>query len=295
MKYQISESKDASLKKIHFGNELQNYYSVLFYDKKANSIVLCASSQIGCPERCLFCATADSKFIRNLTKEEIVQQYSEGLSSMQDYIKEHNPKLFYVIMEGMGEPSRNLTNCLEGFGESKKEILKQFDRINYRITTVGNPEMVKPYKEFISSQTDSGEKVKFQIQLSLHSPFDSERRYLMPAVSKKHELKEIVPPFVSLANFLKEPFRVNYLLLDFPNGGSNYSKAHLEELLKILPAESSKLKLTKYSETNKGFRSPGDEVYLEAKEFLEKRGIHTVIKELLGKDVNAACGMLNYQ
>jgi 23S rRNA (adenine2503-C2)-methyltransferase len=294
MEYKISESKTAPLRKIHFGKESENYYSVLFYDKLANSIVLCASSQIGCPEKCLFCATADSKFIRNLKREEISKQYSTGLNAMQDYIGMHNPKLLYIIMEGMGEPSYNLSNCLGGFEDYKSEILKQFDKVNLRITTVGNPEMILPYKNFISSQNDVAEKIKFQIQLSLHSPFDDERKYLMPTISKKHKLNEIIPIFSDLSNFLKEPFRVNYLLLDFPNGGSNYSKKHIEEILKILPAESSKLKLTKYSETNKGFKSPKEEVYLEAKEYLEKRGITTIIRELIGQDVNAACGMLNY-
>lgn len=48
--------------------------SVVFSDISDGSLTVCASSQIGCAEKCAFCATGDQPFVKNLEKEDIKRQ-----------------------------------------------------------------------------------------------------------------------------------------------------------------------------------------------------------------------------
>ena len=57
-----------------------------------------------------------------------------------------------------------------------------------------------------------------------------------------------------------------------------------------------KVTLGVYSETNKGFISPHDREYRFFYYYLHNKcKIETEIIKLYGNDINAACGMLNYQ
>ncbi|MEI6711748.1 MAG: hypothetical protein WCK88_06270 [bacterium] len=69
------------------------YYSVVFLDNTDDSVNICVSSQIGCVEKCVFCATGDKRFIRNLTPEEIQAEIRAGVEVFP------GKKICYIIME----------------------------------------------------------------------------------------------------------------------------------------------------------------------------------------------------
>lgn len=288
-------SKEASLRKIIFKSADQQYYPVVgFYDSEDNSTNLCLSSQVGCTEKCKFCATGQFPLVRNLTAGEILEQISVGIQSVGDLVKDKDPRVLYLIFEGMGESSYNLNNCFQGFKNSRLTP-NGFDKTVFRLSTVGNLELIEPYSQFILENRQSMPDVRFNFQVSLHSPFDEERKYLIPGISGKFKINEIIKSFGDFAEFLDSKLKLNYLLLNFPNGQRNYSPSHLEELASIVLPEKTKIKLTKYSETGKGFSSPSENVFGEVKDFLIGRGIETSVRQLIGRDINAACGMLHYQ
>jgi len=289
----VYESKDSPLKKICFGNE-SKHYTVAFYDQEENSIDLCLSSQIGCVENCEFCATGNHPFIRNLSQKEMEQQYIEGLNSVRDYMNKHKPKNLYLVIEGMGEPSYNIYNCLNSFSSMRNKLKNEFDKIIYRVSTVGNISMIPKYKDFIKESKKLFEETEFQFQVSLHSPFNSEREYLIPGMAKKYRLEDVISYFREFSEFLNTGLKCNYMLLNFPDGRNNYSQEHLNRLSDLLNSANDNIKLTKYSETNKGFSSPSNKQFSYVKDYLLKRGVSTKIKEIMGNDVNAACGMLHY-
>ena len=292
----IEESRQDSLKKIVFSRESnQCYYTVSFYDEEDNSVNICASTQIGCVEKCSFCATADHPFIGNLTVNEMVEQYKLGVNCLEDYRKEKNSRLLYIILEGMGEPSYNINNCLSAFSRVHPDLSEDFDRMVFRVSTIGNPKLISPYKKYIQNNSKILSNVQYQFQLSLHTPLDREREILIPIISRKHRIKEIFSSFYDLSDFFGLKLKCNYLLLNFPWGENNYSYEHLDELVRIIEPEKTRIKLTQYSETDKGFSSPDLVIYEQVKEFLESHGIQTKIRRLLGNDLNAACGMLHYE
>ncbi|MDR0800460.1 MAG: hypothetical protein LBN01_02875, partial [Endomicrobium sp.] len=71
------------------------FFAVFLPAKDKNSV--CISSQIGCPIMCTFCSSGKVKFIRNLSRGEIIEQ----ILQIENDTKE---KVSRVLFMGMGEP-----------------------------------------------------------------------------------------------------------------------------------------------------------------------------------------------
>ena len=69
----------------------------------------CISSQAGCAMGCVFCATGQMGFARQLTSDEIFEQVARFASEL----KEKKERLSNVVMMGMGEPLANYRNVME--------------------------------------------------------------------------------------------------------------------------------------------------------------------------------------
>lgn len=281
------------LKKIIWSEDGKFFYTVSFYDSLDNSINICVSSQIGCTERCVFCATASYPFIKNLDRKAMEKQYLSGLKVMDGFKRKHNTRNLFIILEGMGEPSRNLDNCFNALKNIYPKIEKEFDKTVFKISTIGYIGLTDKYIRFIKENAKYLPKIKFSFQLSLHSPFDEERHILIPTICG--ETKEIIKGFYKLSDFLGDKLLCNYMLLNYPDSKTNYSSDHLKELIKITIPSKTIIKLTSYSETGKGFSSPNTKVFQNVKKILEKKGVEVELRKLLGSDIDAACGMLHYQ
>ena len=98
------------------------------FDNRPN-LTACVSSQIGCPVGCVFCATGQSGFVRNLTTREITEQ----IMIMQ---RDTGLRISNVVFMGQGEPLLNLDNVLpaidfinvsllilDGLKEKREEIV----------------------------------------------------------------------------------------------------------------------------------------------------------------------------
>lgn len=271
------------------------YYAVSFYDTVDNSLNICSSSQVGCIEDCRFCATGGYPFRSNLSAEQISSQHKDGVSAMDSFRQKHRIELLYIIMEGMGEPSFNLMNCLQGLELSYQDLVGLFRKIIFRISTIGNTALIDPYRKFIQDTGDRMPHVDFQFQISLHTPFNHERAWLIPKFGARLTVEEVLKRFYVLSDYLGDKLKCNYLLMNYPDGGNNYSRGHIDQLIRVVVPEKTRIKLTRYSDTGKGFSSPPEEVYDEVREALEQNGIQTKVRKIMGADVNAACGMLHYE
>ena len=264
------------------------------------SFVACVSSQIWCPEKCAFCATGDKGFKRNLTKEELLMQFTKAYKILPN-ITDKKVKKFSIIMEGMGEPSFNLQNIFDALLQFYPDIEHEFENIKFSISTSGR--LVKTwdlYDKFIESYKKLLPKLKFEMQFSLHNPFQKERLKLVPQIHKLYSLDEMLNGgeeqvwLYKMAEKLWQKLKVNYLLLNNPDGSNNYGKKYLAELLKLLDPEKTKIKLTQYAETYKWFSSPNMEVTNWFKASLEKMWFEVTVAPIFGQDVAGGCGMLDY-
>ncbi len=296
MKEVLRSAVDPVAKTVYQNDQTdESHYVVAFYEDWDNSMNLCCSSQIGCAVKCGFCATGDSKLRRNLSVDEMQQQYQDGIESLRQFQLQSREKLLYILLEGMGEPTHNLDNCLTSLAQTADKLTAEFDKVVFKVSTAGNINFIPPYMAFVDDFRKRYANLEFQFQVSLHSAIDEERRKLVPNIAHKTDLKTLVAEFGKLAKFLNMKLKCNYLLINYPWGGGNYDAHHLEALTQLLDPETSRIKLTSYSETGKGYSSPEPEKFEEIGGWLRERGYEVQIKKLLGSDIFAACGMLHYE
>ncbi len=290
----IIKSKQDSTCRVIYTIDKFHYYSVVYLNSNKEDgeyITICISSQIGCKQNCLFCATGNYECIRNLNDSQICGEIIDGIDIMSKEIAQRDIDSLHIIIEGMGEVAHNFDTCMQAFDLAWHAKLKNFRKVVLRISTVGIQGFSQKYKQFILNNVYPN--VSYQIKLSLHSPFEEERSYLLAYRTVK-SIREIVNEFCELAEVCKYPLICNYLLLQFPNGKINYDIEHCNAVIELLKGKRIILLLGNYSETGRGFSSPNSEVFCLWKSTMSSYGIETYITQLKGADINAACGMLHY-
>jgi len=269
------------------------HHAVLFHYPDVDSVVACVSTQVGCTEDCSFCATGRFGFLRNLTAEEIERQYLLALT--QDYPAGHRCTTLCILTEGMGEVSNNIDNTLHALRAAYPLLARQFQRIVFRVSSAGNTRFIGRYMEHVTRHAPALPKVEHHVQLSLHTPFEAERRELMPSVSRREALSSIVSEFSRLGAFLGTVVVCNYMLLDLPDERCNYTQRHVDELVRLLDPDSFEIKLTRVVDIGSGLRSPGTPVFEAVRQLLASHGFRVKVRELMGSGIRAACGMLHYE
>jgi len=91
----------------------------------ADRLSCCVSTQVGCAIGCLFCASGQGGFVRNLQPGEIVNQvlavedlvHSGDISTSPD-----NRRVDHVVFMGMGEPLLNYDNTLKAVRLLNSEV-----------------------------------------------------------------------------------------------------------------------------------------------------------------------------
>jgi len=264
----VQESTDGTKK--YLFPALPGKFIETAYIPDVNRSTVCVSSQVGCKMGCLFCMTGKQGFQGNLTAGEILNQYR----SLPEW-----KKLTNIVYMGMGEPLDNLPevlNSLEiltsdwGFALSPRRIT---------VSTIGiTPAMV----EFL-------DKSNAHLAVSLHTPFDEERKKLMP-VQQVYPLKEVLSEIRSW-NFGRQR-RVSFEYILFK--GFNDSPAHVNELSRILYGIRCRINLIRFHPIpDTPLESPDEATIQQFKEQLNAKGITTTIRASRGQDIWAACGLLS--
>ena len=263
----VQSSSDGTKKYLFPSNN--GYIESAFIPEKARN-TLCVSSQVGCKMRCLFCMTGKQGLQGQLSTNQILNQ----MRSIPEY--EQMTNLVYM---GMGEPFDNLEEVMQslevltadwGYGWSPKRIT---------VSTIG---IVPAMKYFIENSS-------CHLAVSLHSPFEAERKLLMP-VSHKYSLKNIIDEIKSHDIGRQRRISFEYILFK----GLNDTPKHVKELARILNGIRCRINLIRFHEIPNTQLETTDEKRLqEFKEELNAKGIITTIRASRGQDIDAACGLLS--
>lgn len=231
---------------------------------------LCVSSQVGCKMGCLFCMTGKQGFQSNLTAGEIVNQ----VRSLPE-----KEKLTNIVYMGMGEPFDNLEEVLKsleiftsdwGFGWSPKRIT---------VSTIG---IIPAMKTFL-------EKSDCHLAVSLHSPFEEERKKLMP-IENVYSLHEVIETIRSF-DFGRQR-RVSFEYIMFRD--LNDTPRHVNELARILNGIRCRINLIRFHPIpGTPLQSSDDAIIERFMVGLNNKGIRTTIRASRGQDIYAACGLLS--
>ena len=127
---------------------------------------------------CVFCATGQMGFSRNLTSGEIVHQvihFAQKLNSQGERVSN-------IVVMGMGEPLHNYENTLAAIDTLTDS--KGFD-MGARKVTVSTVGLVPAIRRF----ADEGRQVRLAI--SLHAATDADRNRLIP-IGKRWPIAELM-------------------------------------------------------------------------------------------------------
>ncbi|HUX13946.1 MAG TPA: 23S rRNA (adenine(2503)-C(2))-methyltransferase RlmN [Spirochaetia bacterium] len=270
----VSASTDGTRKYLYragsAGNPGGSRFVEAAYIPEANRSTLCLSTQIGCKMGCLFCMTGKQGFQGQLSATEILNQFAS--------LPEKNSVTNLVYM-GMGEPLDNLDPVMQsleilsadwGYGMSPARIT---------VSTIG---IVPGIQRFLS---ESGA----HLAVSMHSPFEEERRRLMP-VQHVYPLREVLELLRS--SDMPRQRRVSFEYIVF--GGLNHSPAHVKEIARLLAGIRSRVNLIRFHTIPDTPLLPAtDEQMIIFQNRLKAKGILTTIRKSRGEDILAACGLLS--
>lgn len=231
---------------------------------------LCVSTQVGCRMKCLFCMTARQGFQGNLSAGEILNQFRS--LPERDLVRN-------LVYMGMGEPLDNLEAVLQSL-----EILTStwgfaFSPRRITVSTVGLLPALDTYLE----------KCHCHLAVSLHSPFDEERRKLMP-IQKVCPISEVLAAIRK--HDIENQRRVSFEYILFKD--VNDTPRHVRELARILNGIRCRINLMRFHPIPDAPLQGSDEARIAAfQRGLEEKGIITTVRRSRGLDIAAACGLLS--
>jgi 23S rRNA (adenine2503-C2)-methyltransferase len=168
-------SKDGTRKRAYALSDKQIIESVLMpYDD--GRFTACVSSQAGCAMGCVFCATGQMGFFRQLTSTEIFEQVQKFSSEL----KSENKRLSNVVLMGMGEPFANYKNVMAAVRRMNVEL--GIGARHITISTVGLSPRIRKLAD---------EDIQVGLAVSLHQTDDEARSSLMP-VNSRYPIGELM-------------------------------------------------------------------------------------------------------
>ncbi|MEZ5980206.1 MAG: 23S rRNA (adenine(2503)-C(2))-methyltransferase RlmN [Planctomycetota bacterium] len=236
--------------------------------KPGRDATLCVSTQVGCPVGCPFCASGIGGLDRNLTTAEILEQYVRGRAV--------GPISRTVVM-GMGEPLFNLPALLPALEVVREEMGVGARSIT--VSTVGFPQRLRKLAE---------SKPRFQLAISLHSPFDGQRAALVPLMADV-SVEEVLESGDLWFRATGREVTYEYVLL----GGENDSSDHARALVERLRGRRCTVNLIPYNPVpGDRFARPRQGEPERFREALATGGVVATVRWSKGLGADAACGQL---
>lgn len=274
-----SKAKDTfkAVLEVEGGNRIE---TVLMLNAREQWTV-CVSSQVGCAMRCTFCATGTMGLTRNLSADEIIDQYRFWKIFLAKR-PELQQRISNIVFMGMGEPLANYDHVRE----TLQTILKYTDIGPTRITvsTVG----LVPMLEKILTDP---EWPAVRLAVSLHSADSETRKNIMPS-----SYDGFLEKLAAWAEKYFEKFDTNRRHLTFEYvmlADVNDTLLHARALASFAQRVGKvRVNLIPYnfagSKYEQSRRDKADEFLL----FLKSKGVDATKRRNMGDDIAAACGQL---
>jgi 23S rRNA (adenine2503-C2)-methyltransferase len=235
---------------------------------------VCVSTQAGCAMGCVFCATGQMGFERNLKAEEVVAQVIQ-VARMLDQRGQH---ITNVVFMGMGEPLANYAESIRAVRLLSDPRAFGLAQRGITLSTVGLVHAIDRL---------AAEDLQIGLAISLHAPNDELRRRLVPIAGPTS-----VADLVAAAGryFLKTGRRVSfeYALIEGVNDGLDIA----DELAALLRGKPTHVNIIPVNATAGGFRRPSSMRVQRFAGVLQQGGINVTVRTEKGSRISAACGQL---
>ena len=267
-------SNDLQTEKVLFQLPDSNFIeSVLL--RKDDRLTLCISTQSGCPVGCVFCATGNLGFKRNLSGGEIIEQVIYFINAL----KPKNEKLTNIVLMGMGEPFLNYDNTMTAVERLNDAGGLNIGARRITISTIGISNKIKEFSE---------KELQINLSISLHAPNDQLRQQLVP-IAKNHPIRELIEACRSYISKTNRRITFEYVMIK----GINDSPKFASELFSLLRGLNCHVNLIPLNSNMHFSGKPSDPAVIrEFGRILIEKGIAASIRDSQGSDIQAGCGQL---
>jgi 23S rRNA (adenine2503-C2)-methyltransferase len=225
-------SSDGTIKRAYMCADGQVIESVLM-PYSDGRYTACISSQAGCAQGCVFCATGQMGFSRQLTPDEIFEQVSRFAAELKQQDKmaaaavndanasyldkdgqkqQHgkSKRLSNVVFMGMGEPLANYRNVVTAINRMTGEL-----GIGARKITVSTVGIVPNIRKL----THDVNVPQIRLAVSLHCATDEERTALLPANRRYGGLDELMSALKEYIDTTGRRLTLEWALISGENDG----------------------------------------------------------------------------
>jgi len=242
---------------------------------------LCISTQAGCAMGCVFCATGQMGFNRQLTSGEIVEQvlyHARVLAEAKEQVTN-------VVVMGMGEPFHNYDATIDAISRINSSQGFNLGARRFTISTVG---LVPGIQRFTQEHS------QINLAISLHAADDTLRSQLLP-INKKYPLDQLLNACLEYVHVTHRRISSEWALSQGVNDTTEQA-IMLGKRLQAFRIDGSNLchvnviplnptqKYNKHASTH--------ERAVAFQRILEKAGIPCTIRLRRGIEIQAGCGQL---
>jgi len=243
-------------------------------DKGHPRSTVCVSTQVGCPMGCVFCATGQMGFEKNLKAEEIVSQ----VLHFSRILRQRGEHVTNLVFMGMGEPLANYDEMIRAVRLLTHPRAFGLGQRSITISTVG----IIPGIDKLAD-----EDLQVKLAISLHAPNDELRKKLVPTAGP-HSVGDLI--MAAKRYFKKTGRRVTfeYALIDDINDSTKVAA----ELARVLKGNGAHVNLIPMNPTAGGFQRPTRKKVLAFQQILRNGDVNCTVRVEKGVEISAACGQL---
>jgi 23S rRNA (adenine2503-C2)-methyltransferase len=235
----------------------------------------CISTQVGCAMACVFCATGQMGFRRNLTRGEIAAQ----VLFIGQLLAQEGDRLTNVVLMGMGEPFHNYDESLAAIDLLNDPDGFNFGARRFTISTVGIVPMIDRF---------TTENRQVNLAISLHAATNPLRDQLLP-INRRYPLDALKAACHRYVSATHRRITFEWALIE----GFNDQLEQASALAQWLYGINSHVNLIPLNPTHGYSGDPTSRERAEAfQHVLQEAGISCTIRMRRGIDIQAGCGQL---
>jgi len=233
----------------------------------------CISSQAGCAMGCVFCATGQMGYSRNLTATEIFEQAMRFARELEA----DGDRLSNVVLMGMGEPFHNYDATMTAVRRLMDDL--GIGARHITISTVGLAPQIRRFAD---------EDLQVRLAVSLHKADDEERTELMP-VNRRWNIEELMDACRYYT--LKTNRRITFEWAAIADENDTPAEAH--KLGRLLGGLLCHVNIIPLNPTGGYAGIPADSSKIEKFiNILNHYGVSATVRVRRGIDISAGCGQL---
>ncbi len=258
------------LLRLHDGQEVETVLMGF-----AGRYTACLSTQVGCAMGCVFCATGQMGFVRNLTSGEMVTQ----VHHVQRYLLSTGATLRNIVFMGMGEPLANYEALMTALDIITDQRGLKIGPAKVAISTVGHVPGILRLAEHPN---------RYHLAVSLHAATDEERSALVPA-NRRWPLAELLEACRYYSGRTRQRVFIAWTLIK----GKNDTPEHARCLAGLLLGMDVHVNLIPLNPTA-GYEAtaPESASVADFQQILKQAGLPSTLRQRRGIDVAAGCGQL---